>query len=82
MLSITTSYTSNASGAGRIVAKGNGKQRTVAYDHSKSPAWNYGNAAGTLGLVLWQGDSARRLAADVAMHVVLHDGRHQFRFLF
>lgn len=36
----------------KIVAKGGGKQRTVAFDHSKSEDWNIGNAAGTLALVL------------------------------
>lgn len=36
MFSITTTQTATKSGAGRIVAKGHGKQRTVAVDHSKT----------------------------------------------
>lgn len=35
-----------------ILARGAGKQRTVAYDPSKSADWSHGNAAGVLGLAL------------------------------
>lgn len=49
---IRTAYSTNANGAGRIVAKGAGKQRTVSLDLSKSSEWNHGNAAGTLALTL------------------------------
>lgn len=46
---ITTTYKSNASGTGQIVAKGGGKQRTVNYDPALSKAANHGAAAGALG---------------------------------
>ena len=48
MFTITTTQTSNASGAGTIVAKGHGKQRTVRLDHSKSDDYNRGAALGAL----------------------------------
>lgn len=49
---IRTATTSNGSGRPQVIAKGGGKQRTVSVDLSKSSAWNHGNAAGVLGLVL------------------------------
>lgn len=49
---IRTAYTTNAAGRGQIVAKGGGRQRTVAFDLSKTADWNHGAAAGTLALVL------------------------------
>lgn len=52
MFSITTQHTSNASGAGVIVAKGHGKQRTIRVDHSKSDDFNRGAALGALLNVL------------------------------
>lgn len=52
MFTITTTYTSNAAGTGVIVAKGAGKQRTIKYDHSRSPAINHFAACGTLLNVL------------------------------
>lgn len=48
MFSITVTKSSNANGAGVLVAKGSGKQRTTKYDHSKSIDANFGAAAGTL----------------------------------
>lgn len=36
MFTIITKQTTTGTGAGRIVAKANGKQRTVPVDHSKS----------------------------------------------
>lgn len=48
MLTITTTYTSNAKGAGRVVAKGHGKQRTVPTDMAYSPDQNHAAAAGAL----------------------------------
>lgn len=79
-MTITTKHVSNAAGRPQVLAKGGDKQRTVSWDLSKSADWNHGNAAGTLSLVLWQGKRARQIAADVAVHVHLNDGRHQFRF--
>lgn len=48
MISIITTVTSNASGKGQVVAKGHGKQRTIALDHSKSDVWNRATAMATL----------------------------------
>ena len=75
MLTITTTYKTNDKGQGRITAKGGGKQRTVAYDHSASPDRNHGLAAGTLALAL--GLNAQD--ADNAQHTNNHDGTHTFR---
>lgn len=77
---IRTEYQTDGKGAGRIVAKGNGKQRTVPFNHAHSADWNHGNAAGTLGLVLFQGKRSRDIMADVSRHMVEHDGRHRFVF--
>lgn len=49
---IVTTYKTNANGRAQILAKGNGKQKTVSYDHAQSMDWNHGNAAGTLALTL------------------------------
>lgn len=75
---ITTSYVTAANGAGKILAKGEGKQRTVPFDHSLSVARNHGVAAGTLALVLVQGDTARAVAAKTATHTVNNKGQHVF----
>jgi hypothetical protein len=52
MLTIVTTYKTNAAGKGQVIAKGENKQRTVTYDQSKSIEWNHGAAAGTLANVL------------------------------
>ena len=52
MFRITLTQTANGSGAGIIVAKGHGRQRTHRIDHSKSQQWNEGAAAGLLANVL------------------------------
>ena len=52
---IRTSYSTNDKGAGRIVAKGAGKQCTMPYDPSMSSDANHGQAAGILALVLGLG---------------------------
>lgn len=52
MLTITTTYSANASGATIIVAKGHGKQRTVRSNPAMSAEWNHGAAAGALLNVL------------------------------
>jgi len=56
MFVIRTSYSTNAKGAGQILAtvatsKGR-RQRTVPFDQSRSSDWNHGNAAGTLALAV------------------------------
>ncbi|HEV7948348.1 MAG TPA: hypothetical protein VGP24_01150 [Glaciihabitans sp.] len=52
MFTITTTYTSNAQGAGRVVAKGHGKQRTVPTVPEYSPDQNHAAACGALLNVL------------------------------
>lgn len=44
----TTYSTHPTTGAGRIVAKCDGKQLTTPYDPAKSSDWNHGAAAGNL----------------------------------
>lgn len=52
MFTITTTVTSNASGATVILAKGHGKQRTTKSNPAMSDEWNRGGAAGALLAVL------------------------------
>ena len=73
-MNITTKYTTTSTGAGRIVAKGGGKQRTLPYDHSASRERNHGLAAGELAKVLgltW---------SDSVTHMGFNDGTHKFVF--
>lgn len=51
-VTITTTYHANANGAGRITAKGRGKQRTSNYDPARSVDANHAAAAGVLGNVV------------------------------
>lgn len=78
---IRTQYKTNNNGTGQILAKGGGKQRTVAFDPALSSDRNHGLAAGTLALVLFQGLTSRRIAAKTASHDQSDDGtRHGFAF--
>lgn len=52
MLSIITTVESTPSGAGKVVAKGHGKQRSVRINHALSDEQNRAAAAGTLVNVL------------------------------
>lgn len=47
-LCIIVRQSSNASGAGILVAKGHGRQKTTRLDHAKSDDANFGAAAGAL----------------------------------
>lgn len=78
-MNITTTYTSNGNGRSQIRATGAGRQRTVSYDQSRSPEWNHGNAAGTLALVLIEGDTARTVAARTA-RITRHRVEGKMRF--
>lgn len=72
MVIIHTQYKTNASGRGQILARGEGRQRTVSVDQSKSSDWNHGNAAGTLGLVLgleWRDGISHRQTDDGTEHM-------------
>ena len=76
---IVTELVHNHNGTAQVRAKGAGKQRTIAYDHALSHERNHGLAAGTLALVLIQGDTARRLAAETAKHRQMPTGgKHEF----
>lgn len=72
MVTITTKYNSSNTGAGRITAKGAGKQRTVPYRHGESAARNHGNAAGTLALALGL------TYHEGITHMGFDDGTHKF----
>lgn len=74
---ITAKVVHNHNGTAQILAKGAGKQRTIAYDHALSHERNIGNGAGTLALVLVQGDRARAVAAKTATHTI-KNGTHVF----
>lgn len=78
-MKIDTVRKSNSKGTAQILAKGGGKQKTVNYDHEHSPSWNHGNAAGELALVLFQGETSRKVAAQVATHKETIKG-HTFTF--
>lgn len=52
MFSITATKSSTGTGAGTVIAKGHGKQRTTRWDHSLSTEANFGAAVGTLLNVL------------------------------
>ncbi len=51
-MNIVTRHKSNANGRGQVIAKANGRQRTISWDHSVSADRNHGNAAGTLILAM------------------------------
>lgn len=60
----------------KIVAKGGGKQRTVAIDSNKSSSWNHGNAAGTLALALgleWS-DEVSHFDSQIGFHTFVFPG--------
>lgn len=52
MFTITTTHKSNASGGSQVIAKANGRQRTINVDLSKSVEVNHAAAAGALLNVL------------------------------
>ena len=59
MTTITTVVKSSANGAGVVLAKGAGRQKSTRFDHSLSIPANHGAAAGNLAKVLgldWSDD--------------------------
>jgi hypothetical protein len=74
---ITTTYTTNKDGAGRIVAKGAGKQKTVPYNHERTPSQNHGDAAGELVKTLVSRDR-RGFLMETAKFADLGDGKARF----
>jgi hypothetical protein len=90
-MNITTTYKTNASGTGQIVARGlGGKQKTTTFDHSRSVDANHGIAAAALiqhvqrtSPELQYGDNicsnvVRSLDAGYGEHTVGDDGKHRF----
>lgn len=62
MLRIVTTKTSNAAGAGVVIAKALGKQRTVKYDHALNAEQNHAEAA--FALVKALGDDVAKGVAS------------------
>lgn len=77
-MNITTTIVHNHKGTAQVVAKGQGKQRTIAYDHEVTHERNHGNAAGTLALVLIKGDRARKIASETAKVTHFNGGKVKF----
>lgn len=75
-MKIRTKYITNAKGTGQIVAKYDGRQRTIPWDHSASVDHNHGLAAGTLALAL--GVSWGPNMEKFATHETAEDGTHVF----
>jgi hypothetical protein len=86
---IRTQYV-NVNGTPKVLAKGGGKQRTTAWDLSKSTDWNHGNAAGVLAKVLLAtsapgtADEIEKRFHDAASGAMFHDSndsgtRHGFK---
>jgi hypothetical protein len=74
---ITTTYGANKDGAGRIVAKGAGKQKTVPYNHERTPGENHGDAAGELIKTLVSPER-RGFLKETAKVVDLGNGKMRF----
>jgi len=72
MVIVRTSYT-NKNGTPKVIARGAGKQRTVAWDLSKSTDWNHGNAAGTLLDVLLSPLDRAKVVHPSGMQRLGHD---------
>lgn len=70
---IYTRYSTDSKGRGKVTAKCNGRQRTVAYDPAKSIGANHGAAAGVLAndVLGWR-------ATDNFNHTLQPDGTHIF----
>jgi len=78
-VNITTEYKTNANGAGRIVAKGAGKQHTMAYEQDQSPNVNHGAAAGILARKVIP-SAVHAKVAETVTHEDLGNGKRRFSF--
>ena len=91
MLTITTTYRTDARGKGKVTAKGHGRQRTIPYDHAASAERNHGAAAGVLlrtaivpdrlGGVFTAAQHQREcesIAQRTMVHMGFNDGTHKF----
>lgn len=77
-MNITTTKTSARNGAGNIVAKSRGKQKTTRYNHALSPDKNHAEAAANLILAQsWKVD----LDAEVGMETNDHGGVYKWTFV-
>lgn len=74
-LIVNTTYKTNASGRGQILAKANGKQRTVSYDDARTADYNHAAGAAALANVL--GVPKRRWRV---VQTVLDNGKQTFAF--
>lgn len=76
---VTTTYTTTkVNGAGRILAKGFGKQKSMPYDHSITVSQNHGRAAAALVRSQVSVDAWDRVAHSA--RYVFIDNKHVFEF--
>lgn len=68
-MKIVTTYTSNASGKSQIVAKCNGKQKTIGYMPGYSSMKNHGLAAAAMVEKMSAADAAERAPFNIGMTV-------------
>jgi hypothetical protein len=73
-MDILTTYRTDNSGKGKVTAKTRGKQRTITYDHERSPAQNHGDAAGILA------NAAGKTATDGIWATAEDQGAGRWRF--
>lgn len=86
MFTITSTTTSNASGATVIIAKGAGRQRTVKSDPSHGVYWNHGAAVGTLLHALLSPEQRAKMLHPTGRQRVkmtsVSDGGGKYRWTF
>lgn len=84
MFTVNTQHVSMGDGSSRVVAKSNGRQRTVKVDLSKSERWNHGAAAGTLLAALLTDEQKAKVAHPSGMQRLsvesLSDAGGKYRF--
>lgn len=73
MFTITTVQSSTPSGAGKVTAKANGKQRSVRVDHSRTPEVNAAAAVGALLAVLCDDKQRAKMMHPSAGQRVRHE---------
>lgn len=84
MFKVTTQHVSMGDGSSRVVAKSNGRQRTIKVDLSKSERWNHGAAAGTLLAALLTDEQKAKVTHPSGMQRLsvesLSDAGGKYRF--
>lgn len=73
MLTITTTMSNNTKGR-TVVAKGHGKQRTIAWDNHRTADYNNGRAVGALLGVLVNAEQAAKLLHPSGRQRIRVDG--------